>query len=299
MQFNDNFKANFALTAICIIWGGSYLAIGIGLDSIPPLLFLGGRQIISGLVVCAFFILKGQFRIEKSELRMILISGGCIVFVSQALVNCALMFVPGGIAALLYTTVPLWVILLNVILKIDKPGKMMVAGISLALIAMVILYYDSAKDLLKKEYLLGIIAILIANIFWALGSVLTRNIVFNTNPILVAGFQLLVFGSLLFGISIGFESWDSVSIDPSAFYSLAYLVVFDQLIAYVCYIYALSKLPAGIVSIFSYVNPIIALFLGWFFRNEKLSTQTIIASLIIFCAVYLITKKDKQIKPEV
>jgi drug/metabolite transporter (DMT)-like permease len=89
--------------------------------------------------------------------------------------------------------------LLNVILKIDKPGKMMVAGISLALIAMVILYYDSAKDLLKEEYLLGIIAILIANIFWALGSVLTRNIVFNTNPILVAGFQLLVFGSLLFG----------------------------------------------------------------------------------------------------
>jgi drug/metabolite transporter (DMT)-like permease len=145
MQFNDTFKANFALTAICIIWGASYLAIGIGLESIPPLLFLGGRQVISGLVICAFFILKGQFRIEKSELRMILISGGCIVFVSQALVNCALMYVPGGIAALLYTTVPLWVIFLNVILKIDKPGKMMVAGISLALIAMVILYYDSAK----------------------------------------------------------------------------------------------------------------------------------------------------------
>jgi drug/metabolite transporter (DMT)-like permease len=299
MQFNDTFKANFALTAICIIWGASYLAIGIGLESIPPLLFLGGRQIISGLVICAFFILKGQFRIEKSELRMILISGGCIVFVSQALVNYALMYVPGGIAALLYTTVPLWVILLSVILKIDKPGKMMVAGISLALIAMVILYYDSAKDLLNQEYLFGIIAILIANIFWALGSVLTRNIVFNTNPILVAGFQLLVFGSLLFGISLCFESWEAVSIHPSAFYSLAYLIFFDQLIAYVCYIYALSKLPAGIVSIFSYVNPIIALFLGWFFRNEKLSTQTIIATFIIFCAVYLITKKDKQIKPEV
>jgi drug/metabolite transporter (DMT)-like permease len=299
MQFNDTFKANFALTAICIIWGASYLAIGIGLDSIPPLLFLGGRQIISGLIICVFFIFKGQFRIEKSELRMILIAGGCIVFVSQALVNCALLYVPGGIAALLYTTVPLWVILLNVILKIDKPGKMMVAGISLALMAMVILYYDSAKDLLKEEYLLGIIAILIANIFWALGSVLTRNIVFNTNPILVAGFQLLIFGSLLFGISIGFESWDSISIDPSAFYSLAYLIVFDQLIAYVCYIYALSKLPAGIVSIFSYVNPIIALFLGWFFRNEKLSTQTIIATFMIFCAVYLITKKDKQLQPEV
>jgi drug/metabolite transporter (DMT)-like permease len=230
---------------------------------------------------------------------MILISGGCIVFVSQALVNYALMYVPGGIAALLYTTVPLWVILLNVILKIDKPGKMMVAGISLAVIAMVILYYDSAKDLLKKEYLLGIIAILVANIFWALGSVLTRNIVFNTNPIVVAGLQLLVFGSLLFGVSLSVESWDTVSIDPSAFYSLAYLIVFDQLIAYVCYIYALSKLPAGIVSIFSYVNPIIALFLGWFFRNEKLTAQTIIATVIIFCAVYLITKKEKQIKPEV
>jgi drug/metabolite transporter (DMT)-like permease len=80
MQFNDTFKANFALTAICIIWGASYLAIGIGLDSIPPLLFLGGRQVISGLVVCAFFILKGQFRIEKSELRMILISGGLYCF---------------------------------------------------------------------------------------------------------------------------------------------------------------------------------------------------------------------------
>jgi drug/metabolite transporter (DMT)-like permease len=299
VQFNDTFKANFALTAICIIWGGSYLAIGIGLESIPPLLFTGGRQIISGLVIYGFFILKGQFRIEKSELKMILISGGCIVFVSQALVNYALMYVPGGIAALLYTTVPLWVILLNVILKIDKPGKMMVAGISLAVIAMVILYYDSAKDLLKKEYLLGIIAILVANIFWALGSVLTRNIVFNTNPIVVAGLQLLVFGSLLFGVSLSVESWDTVSIDPSAFYSLAYLIVFDQLIAYVCYIYALSKLPAGIVSIFSYVNPIIALFLGWLFRNEKLTAQTIIATVIIFCAVYLITKKEKQIKPEV
>jgi drug/metabolite transporter (DMT)-like permease len=299
MHVNDTFKANFALTAICIIWGASYLAIGIGLDSIPPLLFLGGRQIISGLLICAFFLFKGQFKIEKSELKMILIAGGCIVFVSQALVNCALLYVPGGIAALLYTTVPLWVILLNVILKIDKPGKMMVAGVSLALMAMVILYYDTAKDLLKEEYLFGIIAILIANIFWALGSVLTRNIVFNTNPILVAGFQLLVFGTLLFAISVGFESWDAVSIHPSAFYSLAYLIVFDQLIAYVCYIYALSKLPAGIVSIFSYVNPIIALFLGWFFRNEKLSTQTIIATLIIFCAVYLITKKEKQIKPAV
>jgi drug/metabolite transporter (DMT)-like permease len=299
MHVNDTFKANFALTAICIIWGASYLAIGIGLDSIPPLLFLGGRQIISGLLICAFFLFKGQFKIEKSELKMILIAGGCIVFVSQALVNCALLYVPGGIAALLYTTVPLWVILLNVILKIDKPGKMMVAGVSLALMAMVILYYDTAKDLLKEEYLFGIIAILIANIFWALGSVLTRNIVFNTNPILVAGFQLLVFGTLLFAISVGFESWDAVSIHPSAFYSLTYLIVFDQLIAYVCYIYALSKLPAGIVSIFSYVNPIIALFLGWFFRNEKLSTQTIIATLIIFCAVYLITKKEKQIKPAV
>jgi drug/metabolite transporter (DMT)-like permease len=299
MHFSDTFKANFALVVICIVWGASYLAIGIGLESIPPLLFLGGRQIISGLVICAFFLSRGQFRIEKSELRMILISGGCIVFLSQALVNYALIYVPGGIAALLYTTVPLWIILLNVILKIDKPGKMMIAGISLALVGMIILYYDSARDLLKVEYLFGIIAILIANIFWALGSVLTRNIVFNTNPVLVAGFQLFVFGSLLCGISFFSESWEAVSIDSSALYSLAYLIFFDQLLAYVCYIYALSKLPAGIVSIFSYVNPIIALFLGWFFRNEKLSTQTIIATCIIFCSVYLITKKDKQVKAAV
>jgi drug/metabolite transporter (DMT)-like permease len=285
--------AYVALGAVCFIWGFTCFSLVICLETIPPFLLGGSRQMIAGLIITGFFLIKDrkQFKINQVDLISMCISGILLIYLCNILVTWSLQWVSSGLTTLLFTFVPSIVFIIQaIILKQEKANKYKVSGLLFGLAGMVVICIHSLRDFINPEYTFGIMVTLIGLTIWAIGTVVNSRTSQCINPFLSLGLQLLLFGGLLFITGLIVEDFGKVKVSSKSTLAFLYLIVFDSIVGFGSFMYALRKLPATLVSIYAYINPIVAITLGIIFLKEKVSYNMIISGILIYLGTYLLNK---------
>lgn len=292
---NKYAKAYLAWATICIVWGTTYLAIRIGVAGMPPMLFAGSRWIIAGPLFYLILRLKGVAPPPKSELKSIAIIGISLLGIANGLVVVGEQWIPSGLTALLITTLPFWIIGLESMLpRGPKLNFKIVSGIIIGFIGVAIIFSGDIIEIFDSNNLMGAAAMLSAVIFWSLGTIYSKRNKIETYPLMSAAVQMIIAG--IFQLLLSFIMGERFYFggDYQSLLSILYLIVFGSIIGFGSYTYAIHHLPISFVSTYAYINPLIALFLGWLVLDEKLNIQVIIAAVIIFIGVTLVKKGSSQ-----
>lgn len=288
-------KAYLAWVAICIIWGTTYLAIKIGVSEIPPFLFAGFRWFFVGAIFLFFLKIRGVPLPAKKDLLPLATAGILLIGISNGLVSYAEQWVPSGLTALLLTTVTILVVLIEtVILKKVVFNKLIMIGVIIGFGGILLILGNNLELLFEREYLFGVLAICIGIISWASGTVYSKHRKIDVHPFAKAAVQMIFAGAfqLIIGTLIG--EFEHFTITKTGLIAFVYLSIFGSFIAYVSFVYAVEHLPISFVITYSYINPVIALFAGWFILDEIISFEIILAAIIILVGVALINRGNKK-----
>ena len=282
--------AYFCLAGICLIWGTTFLVMRIGVMSFPPFLFAAIRQIIAGLLLSGFlFLVKKESFPSWNVLRIQAFRGFLLITCGNGLVSWAEVFVPSGLAAIICSTMPVMVILINLTVnRSELPNWIITLGVFIGLSGIVLVFSEYLADFANPSYRMGIILIFLATLTWAIGSMLTQRKNISTNPFLNAGMQMLFGGIFCLPFSFFFDDLSNVVFTSEVVLALSYLIIMGSVAAFSMYAYTLSKLPITIASLYSYINPLVAVVLGWLVLNEKLNLKIGLAFLITVLGIYLV-----------
>ena len=292
MNNRNAYLPYLALAAVCVIWGTTYLALRIAVLHFPPFLFTAIRQTTAGLLLLAFMFTLGKAsRPTKHLLYRQAIAGFFMISLGNGLVAWAEMHIPSGVAAIICSLMPVLVIVINVMVhRNERPTVPMLVGVVLGLTGIVLMFSEHLAEFSKTEYMIGIIFTFAAVVAWAGGSIWIKRKNIESNLFVNAGLQMFFGGFLLFPFSLAFDDLSRISWSPEVTWSMLYLILIGSLVAYASYAYALRKLPMTIVSLYAYINPIVAVVLGWLVLNETLNAQVWIAIVITITGIYIVNK---------
>lgn len=290
----ERFGPLAAWAAVCFFWGTTYLGIRIGLETLPPTLFAGLRFLTAGVLLFTIVRAWSGARLPKGkEWLDQSVVGLALLGVGNGLVVWAEQWVPSGPAALLVATSPFWVMGLERFLREgERAGGRALAGLligfgGLALLVAPNLYATGVG----AKYLLGMLALQAACASWSVGSVYAKHHPTGVAPLMGAAIQMLVAGAALTLTGIILGESNNLHFSARSFGAFAYLIVFGSIVAYGSYTYAVQKLPLSLVSTYSYINPVIAVLLGWIVLGEQMNWRVIAAMLIILSGVAMVKGK--------
>ncbi|POY35384.1 hypothetical protein C3K47_15075 [Solitalea longa] len=298
---NTNTKAYIALAIICVTWGTTFLATRVGIQSIPPILFGAIRQTLAALFFFTVFFIRGGVLPKWKDMRMQVVAGLLMIALGNGVVAWGIKYVSSGLATIICSMMPIWVILINLVSNSgEKLNWKIGLGTLMGFTGLALIFRDHLTELQNKEYLFGIIVIVFASISWTLGTMIAKkNFSEKVNPFLSSGIQTLTGGLLLFVFSPFVDNYEHLKFNQNALLALAYLVILGSAVSYTCYSYALSKLPTSVVAMYAYINPVIAVIMGWLILDEKLNSVIGISAAIILTGLYLVNQgfKAQTVKP--
>lgn len=288
--------AYLALAAICIIWGTTYLALRIAVEEIPPFFFSAVRQITAGTLLLGFmFLIKKKAFPRIQYLGKQGINGILMITLGNGLVAWAEMYISSGLAALICSMMPVWVILINVAIgSKEKLNGLIILGVLMGMLGIMLAFGEDLSEFTNPLYSYGIIFTFMAAMSWAGGSIFSKTILPSPGPFINAGFQMFFGGLGLMAISFVLGEKMNLSFSASGWGAMVYLIVFGSIIAMTCYSYALSKLPVSLVSLYAYVNPLVAILLGWLILDETLNLRTVLAFMLTVLGIYIVNKGHKK-----
>jgi drug/metabolite transporter (DMT)-like permease len=276
---------------VCVVWGTTYLFIRIAVETIPPLLLTGIRYTVAGLLLLGIAALRGE-RIPRDwrVLANLVFIGFLMVGVGNLSVVWAEQWVPSGMAALFVATAPFWAAILELFRR-DGERVHLRAGIGMAVgfvgVAMLMMPSGSAGRF-DSRLLIGALAIQLGSLGWQYGTARGKYNVKDVPLVTSAAIQTLTGGIIvdIAGLAIGEAS--RFYMTPRTFWALAYLTIFGSVIAYSAYVFALHHMRTTQMSLYAYVNPVVAVILGWLVLNERLTWVSIVAMVVILGGVALV-----------
>ena len=287
-----------AFFSIYIIWGSTYLFNKIAVTELSPLFLASIRFLVAGvLIMIIAALLKISIKITKNQLINSAIAGFLFLVYGNGVFVWALQYVDTGFAALLASTQPLFVLFLLRLIDGKKMQRKSIIGVLFGLAGMYLLV--SQKEITTSEGgVLGIFMILTCVLSWSYGSVFVSKADLPKNYLVATGYQMLIAGSILVVSSLIFkETWVSpLNWAPKTQGAMIFLVIFGGIVAFTAFNYLLKSVSPEKVATSAYVNPIIALFLGWSLLGEQLTEQSVIASVILLTGVYFITSRKRLVK---
>jgi drug/metabolite transporter (DMT)-like permease len=281
-----------AFAAVYLIWGSTYLGIHYAIQTLPPFLMAGVRFLVAGAILYVWARLKGIARPTGAHWRSAAIIGACLLLGGNGLVVWAEQHVASGVAALLVATVSFWMVLLEWLRPGGtRPTPGMLGGVALGFGGLVLLV---GPDGLRGEgiHLLGALALVLASFTWAVGSIYAKRAPLPRSPLMVNGIEMLAGGALLFATGLlrgETQSFDLAVVSPASLLALLYLITFGSLIGFSAYVYLLGATTPARASTYAYVNPVVAMLLGWAVAGEPLTPRMLLAMAIIIAAVVVIT----------
>lgn len=286
-------KVLLAFASVYTIWGSTYLAIRFVVETIPPFLSAGIRFLISGLMLYAFVRLKQKHRRPTAaHWKSAFIVGGLMLMLGNGVIVNAQRLVPSGLASLIVATVPLWMVLVQWIgFEGRRPNAGVFIGMAMGLTGVWFLIAADFSHINADINIGAALSILAASFSWSIGSVYSRRAPLPSNPLLAIGMQMLGGGTLL--VIAGLLHGEAAMVHPQNFsiksvYALIYLILIGSLLGYTAYIWLLKNVGVARTSTYAFVNPVVAVFLGWAFAGETLTQQTAIAAFFIIMAVIMI-----------
>ncbi len=295
LEKGKNTRAYLALASIYIVWGTTYLAIRIGVESLPPVLFTGLRWLAAGPIMLLLLLLKKYKLPNKNDIIHLGISGLLLLGGGNGLVVFAEQSVPSGLTALLITTVPFWVVGIEAILPQGKRINLTVtAGLILGLLGVSLIFGGDLKSLFDSSHIAGVIGLMFAVFFWSVGTLYSKYKKVTVQPLMGAATQMIIAGIVITTLGLFLGEGSQFHFTTNSFYAYLYLVFFGSLLGYGSYVYAIAHLPISLVATYAYVNPIIALFLGWLILGEQISIWIVIAAVIILAGVTLVKRGSEK-----
>jgi drug/metabolite transporter (DMT)-like permease len=280
-------RALLAYLIVCVFWGSTYLAIRIGVGVLPPFLFAGIRFVIAGgLLAAAALALGDRLPKNAADWRVLAIVGILLLTGGNSFVVWAEQYTPSGVASVFVVTVALWMAFFDAVIP-GGTGELnwrVVLGLAIGFIGTVLLVGANPRDLLHAD-LRGPIALTWASASWSLGSVYAKRHPTKTSPYMAAAIQMLVGGALATLVGTVRGEWLHWTLTPRGAGALVYLVVFGSILGYSAYGYALRHASPTIVGTYAYVNPVIAVLLGWVFLREPITPRMVLAMGMILGAV--------------
>jgi drug/metabolite transporter (DMT)-like permease len=281
-----------SFAAVYVLWGSTYYAIRVGVESFPPFLMAGLRHLLLGMV---FYPMFRRVTPEKPDLRQwrtAFITGVLLLALGNGTVSWAEKRVPSGIAALLVATVSLWMVLIDWLRPGGRrPGPRVVAGFVLGFMGMALLIGPERVGGSEPVNTVGAFALIGASFAWALGSIYSRHHPLPKSPLLGVGMQTLSGGSVLCLAAVATgetRHFHFADVTLRSWLALLYLVIFGSALGFSAYVYILKHSTATKVATYAFVNPVVALLLGWFLAAEPVTLRTLLASGIILTAVILV-----------
>lgn len=292
-------KAYIALAWVSFFWGTTYLAARISAQHMPGLFVAGVRQFVAGTLLVGYFKSIGYRWPDKKSLATITVQGVLLLCISQGLLTWALEFIDSGLAAIIAGLVPLFVALFSILLlRFARFTPAMIVGLVIGFGGIVTIFYEHFAQLLNSRYAFGISLSFIATLSWSFGTVYSSRYRPDTEIMFSVGLQMLIAGCIVLLVcGLSGKYVNLLEANHDALWSLLYLIVIGSLLTYSAYVFAVSKLPPTQVSVYAYVNPIVAIFLGWLMLHEQMSVNVITGTLITLGGVWLVNKEFKKQKP--
>lgn len=291
MRSHPEFKAYASLAAVCFFWGTTYLAIRMSLESFPPLVLVCARFTLSGSLLLLAARLAGARLPRGRELWLTALNGVLVLGIGNACLTYAETWIASGLAALIITTSPFWLVGMEAMMPGGERlhGPTILGMIVGAAGAGMLVAPGAFSGGLGQNLVKGFIVLQIGCAGWTSGSILQRRQAAIAHPVVSGAVQQLAAGlaSLLPALLVKEHPIQWSARGASA---LLYLVMFGSIVGYSAYIYAMDKLPVAIVSIYTYINPIVAVFLGWLFYREPFGRREALAMLVIFAGVAVVKR---------
>ena len=288
-----------ALGIVYVVWGSTYLGIKIMVEEMPPLQSAGARYLTGGLLLGGLLAaLSGPRRLAvgRAELAGCALMGLLLPALGNGLVTVGeSMGAPSGITALVIAGVPLWVVLYRVAAR-DNPGALTLFGVLVGLggLAGLVGLTGFAGDLPVDALLL----IVFATLCWSFGSWFQPRLRLPRDPFVVAVYEMAIGGALMLGAgALRGESWDWAGISAGSWVAWGYLVVFGSVVAFSAYVWVLQAAPISLVATYAYVNPVVAVFLGWLVLSEPVTTVVVVSGAIVLAAVAIVVGSERHTPP--
>lgn len=287
-----------AFASVWIIWGSTYLAIRYAVETIPPLYTAGLRHLTAGSILLAWALAKG-LRPTRAQIKASIIIGTFFFLIGHGTLHWAEQHVPSGLAALLIATEPIFVFVLSE--AADRRFRMnatLAAGILLGLAGVAVLMNPGALGS-SAHLVVGAIAILIGGFSWAIGVVYSRRSHLSGHPLLLSALSLLSGATMLLttGTVLGeARGFSLASVAPRSWLALAYLILFGSVITFTAYNWLLDHYSPTLVATHTYINPIVAVLLGWLLAREPLTFTIAIAAGMVVAAVFLVNRGTAKLR---
>ena len=295
-QKQHRFRVALCFALVYVFWGSTYLAIKIGVGELPPFLFAGLRFFVAGVLLLAIARAWGDpLPRRATDWRTLAIVGLFLLTGGNAFVVWAEQYTPSGVASIFVVTVAIWTAFFDAIIP-GGSGDLnwrVVAGLVLGFLGTALLVGASPAEILKSD-LRGPVALTFASASWSLGSVYAKRHPTEVSPYIAASIQMIVGGAVVALVGTAMGEWSSWHLNLKGLGAIAYLVVFGSIFGYSAYAYALRHASATIVGTYAYVNPVIAVLLGWLLLNEPITARTVVAMSLILVAVVWIQLSHKM-----
>ena len=281
-----------AFGAVYLIWGSTYLAMRVGIETIPPLMLAGLRHVIVGVLFYPLLRWKTGSRPTATHWKSAAVTGVLLLFVGNGGVCWSETVVPSGITALLVSMVSLWLVIVDWLRpRGHRPMAKVLLGLFLGIGGIALLVGPAHLGGSERADLRGVAVLVVACFAWACGSLYSKHGGMPSSPLLGVAMQSLVGGPVLLlagAFSGEFDRFHFADITWRSWIALAYLIVFGSGIGFTSYLYILKKSTAARVATYALVNPVVALFLGWLLADETISLRTVVAAIVILTAVVLV-----------
>jgi drug/metabolite transporter (DMT)-like permease len=291
---HPHFSAYLALISVCFFWGTTYLGIRMSLESFPPLVLVCARYAISGSLLLAAVAIRGDRLPRGRELRAACLSGVLVLGIGNGCLVFAELWIPSGLACLILTISPFWMVGVEALLPGGEPLHLPgILGMLVGLLGASLLFApDWRTHTFNAGLLSGFLILQLGMAGWSFGSIYQRRQPGSTHPIVIGAVQQLAAGLACLPLVLLFRE-HAVHWSFRGIAAILYLVVFGSIVGYSAYIFALDRLPVAIVSIYPYVNSVVAVTLGWLFYREPFGPREMAAMAIIFVGVALVKRYSR------
>jgi drug/metabolite transporter (DMT)-like permease len=296
--------ASFA--AIYIIWGSTYLGILLAIESIPPFFMAGARFVIAGALLLAYGLIRGEAFPDKASILKISFSGIMMLFLGNGAVVWVEQYLPSGLAAIIVATVPLWFVMLDRRQwKFYFSNWQIIIGLLIGFGGVILLFAGKAAGDLFTDRIkfISLLVLIGGTVTWTIGTLYSKYRSMQGSTTMKVGIQMLAAGVLFFPLGLIFNEQQNFAfshITTKSLLALAYLILMGSIVAYMAYMWLLSVKPASLVGTYAYVNPVVAVFLGWLVADESVSTQQAIGLVVIIAGLVIVNfsreKKVAEIK---
>lgn len=291
MSARERKLAYLAWITICVVWGTTYLAIRVALDSLPVALLAGFRWTAAGIILTLLLPLFGERLPARSTwpsiafvgFLMNVVGNGCLVWSEQ--------YVASGLTAVIVAMVPFWAVAVEAMLpRGERLTARTLLGLAAGFAGIVVLVWPSLTlgGHAGRMFVAGVFALQLGSLAWSIGTSFTKRRAIGASPLAMAAIQMIFSGVMLMLIGTALGEWGRVGFTPRTFWAMVYLTIAGSVVGYTAYVYTLKYLPVSTVSLYAYVNPIIAVILGTLLLSEPFSARIVVAAVLVFAGIAIV-----------